>query len=171
MLNKYYLDEKYSDRDYIPYFNIGYNYIKDKKKILDIGSGVGNIVKFLNDNNHEAMGITINEDEIKNKKDNIILMDMHNLKFEDKFDAFIMWDVLEHSISPLTALKEANNILKDDGIGIIYIPSEKWIYCSYHILVPNLHQMLHLLRLSGFGIKEIYPLQEGSKIYIIEKFK
>lgn len=177
-MNKYwnYTKDEFSNRsiDKIPYFlDEGYNYIKQCKKILDIGCGIGNVVEFLNNNNHKAVGLTYNEDEYNEAKRlnrNVVLEDMNNIKkLKPGFNAVIIWDVLEHSISPLITLLESYKMLTNNGLCLIYIPPEEWIETKYHIIVPNNRQMFHLISLTKYKIKDIKLKVRESGIYILEK--
>ena len=132
----------------------GYN------KILDIGCGIGNVVAHLNSIGFDATGITYQPQEVQTAKnlgrETIIQADMHVLPFEDNtFDLFMMWDSLEHAIAPLAALLEAKRVTKPGGRGCIFIPSQNWIECPYHIIVPTSRQMAHLLSLAGLELEEV----------------
>lgn len=132
----------------------GYN------KILDIGCGVGNVVSHLNSIGFNATGVTYQQREVEYAKslgrNTIIQADMHVLPFQDNsFDMFLMWDSLEHAIAPLAALHEAKRVVKPGGRGCIFIPSQNWIETPYHIIVPTIRQMRHLLGLAGLSLEAI----------------
>lgn len=128
--------------------------------ILDIGCGIGNVSAHLNSIGFSATGITYQDREVQYAhsigRPYIQRADMHVLPFPDNsFDAFIMWDSLEHSIAPLAALGEAKRVTRSGGAGFIFIPAQKWIECDYHIIVPTIRQMKHLLELASLEITSI----------------
>lgn len=129
-------------------------------KVLDIGCGIGNVVGYLNSQGFEATGITYQQREVDHAhsigRGEIIKADMHELPFADNsFDLFMMWDSLEHAVAPLAALGEAKRVVRAGGRGCIFIPSQNWIETPYHIIVPTIRQMKHLLELAGLEIESI----------------
>ncbi|MDR1689626.1 MAG: class I SAM-dependent methyltransferase [Clostridiales bacterium] len=137
-----------------------YPMLKGYRKILDIGCGIGNVAAHLNSLGFEASGVTYQQREVEAARElgrsTIIQADMHELPFEDNaFDLFFMWDSLEHAIAPLAALKEAKRVTRTGGRGCIFIPGQRWIECEYHIIVPTIRQMRHLLWLAGLELTEV----------------
>lgn len=177
--NKYWNSDKdeYSDRnpDRLVGWGEGYPYIADQGKILDIGCGIGNVVAWLNNKGHDAYGITYQKEEVAraHSLDRVTISeyDMHNISIygDDSFDAFIMWDSLEHSIAPLIALGEAKRVIKPEGKGLIFIPNQDWVECHYHIIVPTIRQMKHLIGLAGLEIVEIIDMGNEQAIYKLLK--
>jgi len=163
--------DEFSDRD--PETLIGwkenYPYIADCKIIIDIGCGIGNVVEWLSKRGHLSFGITYQNKEViraHELKRAVYYGDMHNLGgMESSFDAFIMWDSLEHSIAPLIALNEVKRIIRNGGKGLIFIPNQNWVECSYHIIVPTIRQMKHLLELAGLTLVEIVDMGNEQAAY------
>jgi 2-polyprenyl-3-methyl-5-hydroxy-6-metoxy-1,4-benzoquinol methylase len=128
--------------------------------ILDIGCGVGNLVCYLETKGYDVHGITINPQEVKSADHkNIRLFDIQRELgesdfVEEQFDAVLSFDCFEHLENPLTALKNVNKLLKNDGIFISYIPPSRWTECDYHIVVYNRRQYRWLLNLAGFDLEE-----------------
>jgi len=172
-INKYWDGSKdeLSDRDPdgLDGWKEGYPYITDCHYILDIGCGIGNAVKWLIDKGHIANGITYQREEVRIAKEldrPVKYSDMHdNPHLDDIFDAFIMWDSLEHSIAPLIALNEAKRVTKSGGKGLIFIPNQDWIECNYHIIVPTIRQMRHLIELAGLNLVEVTDMGNEQAIY------
>jgi ubiquinone/menaquinone biosynthesis C-methylase UbiE len=147
-----------------------YPYIADCKSILDIGCGIGNVVEWLQKRGHDAFGITYQIKEFHKafllKRENIYHRDMHEIAFPvQHFDAFIMWDSLEHSIAPLVALFEAKRVTRNGGKGMIFIPGQNWIDYGPHIIVPTQAQMKHLLKLAGLMLVDIVDMGNEQAVY------
>jgi len=161
--------EEFSDRD--PDTLVGwpenYPYIADCHLIIDIGCGIGNVVDWLEKRGHSAIGITCQCKEVErgiSLKRTIMKGDMHDLPFlpgENLFDAFTMWDSLEHSIAPLVALMEAKRVTRNGGKGMIFVPGQNWVDYFTHIIVPTQAQMKHLLKLAGMKLVEIVDVSWG----------
>ena len=156
-----------------------YERIKHCHTIADLGCGVGNITQFCRDKGHDAYGITYQAKEINYAeslgRDYIYLGDMHELPFDDSsFDACISFDSLEHCSSILTAINEMKRVLKPGGMAAVFIPGEAWIEFQYHIIVPTIRQMTHLINLVDFELVELilFDLQKWSAqqaTYILRK--
>lgn len=164
--------EEFSDRD--PDTLVGwpenYSFIADCHKVLDIGCGIGNVVEWLGKRGHHARGITCQQHEVTEARRRgrdvfeVQVCDMHSISgcFEDDtFDAFTMWDSLEHSIAPLVALMEAKRVTRNGGKGMIFIPGQNWVDYFTHIIVPTKAQMKHLLKLAGLNLVEIIDIDWG----------
>jgi 2-polyprenyl-3-methyl-5-hydroxy-6-metoxy-1,4-benzoquinol methylase len=187
MFNQYWSPDRdeFSNRD--PETLVGwpenYNYIADCNKILDIGCGIGNVVEWLKKRGHMAAGITYQEKERDMARDknrySVHHCDMHNIVYDgpnpsslsNEFDAFIMWDSLEHSIAPLVALGEAKRVTRNSGKGMIFIPSQNWIECRYHIIVPTIRQMKHLLELAELKLVDVVDMGNEQAVYKLEVVK
>lgn len=146
-------------------------WLDDCRTILDVGAGSGATVKELLDEHKIAMGVTVNPKEIiiaKKEFDvHLELADMHDLPYGDNsFDGLIMWDVLEHSVSPFIALSEAKRVLKKNGKILIFMPSEEdWTECVYHYSVMNDTQMSFMFRRLGFKVNKMEDgIYEAQKI-------
>jgi ubiquinone/menaquinone biosynthesis C-methylase UbiE len=164
--------EEYSDRnpDSLVGWPENYPYISDCHKVLDIGCGIGNVVEWLNKRGHDAYGITCQTAErtqaIVRGRSTIFHCDMHDIKFlnhgrDNEFDAFTMWDSLEHSIAPLIALMEARRVTRNGGKGMLFIPGQNWIDYTPHIIVPTMAQMRHLLKQAGLKLVDMINMSNG----------
>ncbi|MFA5385619.1 MAG: class I SAM-dependent methyltransferase [Eubacteriales bacterium] len=164
--------DEYSDRDpeTIVAWKDSYPYITDCPNVLDIGCGVGNVVSWLTGRGHIAKGVTYQMKEVTRARElgrDVMFSDMHDMELIESsfFDAFVMWDSLEHSIAPLIALSEAKRVTKGGGKGLIFIPNQNWIECHYHIIVPNIRQMKHLLKLAGLVLVDIVDMGNEQAVY------
>lgn len=181
MKNKYlFRPDDFSNRQNVLFFEEAIQWLDcEKDLVLDLGCGTGNSYNYFKN----WFGVTGNKQEIKCAPAHIqILMyhlDMHDLFQlpDNRFDAFIMWDSLEHCVSPFIALDEAKSKLKEGGKGIIFMPGQNWLNHHDHIHVMTVPQMKQLLKQIGLELirvneknyenKNIYC--EGMAIYYIKK--
>lgn len=153
-----FLQDDYSDRPDVLFFE-EYICIFDKKAdILDIGCGTGRSSNFFNN----WTGITVNKEEFQtgfNAGRDIYLCDAHDLSIfyhQIFFDGIIMWDSLEHFVSPFIALSEALKVTKEGGKLLIFMPGENWIVHHNHIHVMTIQQMIHILTRTGWVIEKVF---------------
>lgn len=161
-----------SDRDAWAFEDLHpWEWIQGARHVIDLGCGTGRMVQRLLAEGHDAWGITYQESELGH--DHVLLGDMHDVPFVDaSFDAFVMWDSLEHCVAPLIALGEARRVLRSRGRGIIFMPGEQWIEKEYHIHVMSPRQMRHLISLAGLRLwetREVGERQPGAAFYLVEK--
>ena len=160
--------DEYSDRgasSKILFLDDHLHWLMSQTTILDLGSGVGNMVNQFREAGLKAEGITYNPVEVIHGSEkfgvNLMWGDIHILPWaDDSFDGMLLWDVLEHTVSPYIALCEARRVCKDGAHGLIFIPGEPWWDCEYHIICPTIRQMQHLCKLSGWEIVKMTDKSE-----------
>jgi len=124
--------------------------------VVDLGCGVGNLVAHFRGRGVAAEGLTYQSAEVEAAKRkhgiDLHLGDLHALPWRDHtFAGAICWDALEHTLAPLIALMEMRRVLEPDGRALIFIPGQPWQQERYHVIVPTIAQMKHLLELAGFA--------------------
>ncbi|MFH0859824.1 MAG: methyltransferase domain-containing protein [Candidatus Altiarchaeota archaeon] len=104
------------------------NYIKNNKRILDVGCGDGNASgNFTRDN--DLFGIDISQVALKKALERRLRVCACNIDdgefpFKDgSFDLVLILDVLEHIINPATVLKEARRVSSETGLMIVTVPN------------------------------------------------
>ena len=106
------------------------------KKWFECGCGDGSFLEIARDYPADIYGSEYDENNlsiarVKINTDNIIQFfpdDENNIILHGPFDVFLSFNFLEHQIDPLIMLKCLYNNLKDDGIGLITVPSFEYIY-------------------------------------------
>ncbi|MBF0618902.1 MAG: class I SAM-dependent methyltransferase [Candidatus Omnitrophica bacterium] len=100
-------------------------------------------------------------------------------RFEKKFDAITMWDVLEHLDDPLAALKSCRVALKDDGVlafstvdsGSLYarVLGRRWPWLMMmHIFYFDRRTIRKYLEKAGFEILSIKAYQHVVSLKYLE---
>ena len=96
-----------------------------KKKTLDLGCGIGDLLKY----NNEIVGIDINLENVKYCKShnlNAHIMEINVIPFKsNSFSSIILDNVLEHIEDPNNILLEIKRVLINNGTLIIGVPGQK----------------------------------------------
>lgn len=116
-----------------------------KVRILDVGSGEGNLKYFFKDtSNLEFTGIEISEDRKKMCRElgyEIVSFDIEKEKFpfpDNHFDVVVASHVIEHLYFPEVALKEIKRVTRDEGLVVIGVPMHSWWLSAILYLKENL---------------------------------
>ena len=134
--------------------------------VLDVGCSSGILLeqlKHLGFKPNNLYGIDISKTAIQNARKNglkqVFVMDAQNIKIpKKKFDVIIASDCLEHLKDEKKALKSWKDLLKRDGVLIIFVPAFMSLW-SHHD-EDNLHyrrytksQLINALSSQGFCIE------------------
>lgn len=150
-------------------------YITHNSKVLDVGCGAGNFSEFIKDKSCDYYGIEFIESlaDVGLKKGiKILIHDVNKgLPFDNEtFDAVVLLDVLEHSISPYNLLNECYRVIKRGGRIVISVPNPSSlaniIVAVFHLpgypVVPEEHlqaftlgEIKNLFRIIGLKFEEI----------------
>ncbi|MGD0952882.1 MAG: class I SAM-dependent methyltransferase [Methanotrichaceae archaeon] len=104
-------------------------YIDNKgRRILDVGCGGGQLIKFAHDVGWNAIGQEFSHNAVKyihdNYKVNALAGDLLDLNFPRScFDAVTMINVIEHLTTPSKYLNEINRIIRHGGILYLTTPN------------------------------------------------
>jgi ubiquinone/menaquinone biosynthesis C-methylase UbiE len=158
----------------MPSLKIAYEYMCDCHNVIDLGCGTGNVVKWLNEHGHNAIGITYNHNEIAHANNegntNVFYGDMHELQYEDNsFDAVLSFESIEHVHAPYIALNEMKRICKPNGKIVVYIPSQFWVECPHHVIVPTIRQFKWLIYRAGLILENVHEWGDEECTYFIRK--
>ncbi len=127
-------------------------------RILDVGCGQGPALDFIRDRGYHAVGITINDEDLRvcrEKNHEVYKMDQSFLEFpQGTFDLVWARHCVEHSIMPFFTLQGFQRILKPGGFLYLEVPApdtschhEKNVN-HYSVLTRSTWQSL--LKRSGF---------------------
>ena len=144
-----------------------------KGKLLDIGCGTGDFLKYMDYSGWGVDGVEtdmgarcIAEEKIGQK----IEEKLDFVGNENKYDVISMWHVLEHVYNIEDYLKKVNKLLKKDGVLVVGVPNcasydaEKykgnWVAYDLPIHLSHFRKnnIMELARKSNFELKSIKPL-------------
>ena len=147
-------------------------------RLLDIGCGTKPFEFMFNGD--EYIGLEINEEGRQNHSHADILYDGEVIPLEDKsFDSVFAGEVLEHVFNPDTFLKEANRVMKMNGLFLLSTPffweehGQPYDYARYtsfglkYILEKNGFEVIKQVK-CGNGIEVVFQTISN---YIFRKFK
>lgn len=116
-------------------------------RILEVGSGLGTLVSVARRGSYVFYGIDINERDVqfarglwpdlKAKSSPLLIGDGSALPFGDGvFDLVILFDVLEHTPTPLALLDEASRVVAPGGHLYVHAPNYAWRFVEPHYRLP-----------------------------------
>lgn len=111
---------------------------QNNPKILDIGCGTGLILEQLEALTPKAEGLDMSEEAITYAKKIGIHSPIHRLSFpedaeriNERYDAVLMLDVIEHIKDDAAALRGVYDLLKPGGVAILAVPAHPWLWSEY----------------------------------------
>ena len=108
---------------------------KPNGKLLDIGCATGVFLDMAKKEGFDTFGVELSEYAAKHAAEKFKL-NVFNGKLEDSkfkkesFDVITMWDFIEHVPDPVSILKKARELLKDDGIMVIQTINDDSLMCK-----------------------------------------
>lgn len=146
---------------------------KYQGNILDVGCAGGIFLQTAIENNFNAYGIEVSRYAVETAEEmlklKIELGTLEKCSFKNKFfDVITLLDVIEHFPNPCISLQKINDLLKDDGIILIYTPNinslpfytikEGWgiIAPEHHTYYFSPKTIEMMLNKNGFIIKKLW---------------
>lgn len=159
----------------------GRGFLKNPKKVLEVGCGAGGILSVFAQHGHQVTGIDLDKSYLaygRSRGLNLIFGTSNNLTVSDKFDVIIYSHVVEHLFDPRKELRRARELLSPDGILLIEVPGVYKIVRSYsgdllrylqnaHLYHFTLQSLRNLVETEGFtmlaGSEKVYALFKVSE--------
>ncbi len=139
----------------------------DPHRVLDLGAGTGKWVSFVQEQ-YEAEGLELSGDARSwAQKRGVKLTEGHlpdGVPFPpESFDAFFLFDVLEHIENDHASLRAAGDLLVSGGYGFVTVPAHPWLFCGHDVHHHHhrrySHKSFHsLLENSGLTIELAMPM-------------
>lgn len=144
----------------------------DVTRVLDVGMGYGYHCAWFAHKGKEVSGISNQPIEdapyisLESSPFMTYRMDMHDLKFKAKhFDLVWSHHSLEHSYSPMAALREWYRVLRPGGWLAVTVPPHKPETVSGHFNVGwSLGHLIYLLGVCGYNIRDGKYVIEGYNV-------
>lgn len=154
-------------------------FFKNKKRILDIGCGVGTVDFYLAKKGHDVIGIDISKTAITAAKANAEKFNLQNkIKFfvsdfpykhiPGKYDGVLISEVLEHLKDDNHAIKHIGKLLKPGSVIIASSPSSKAPLYRLGLLSDFDSRVGHLRRYNESDFISLFE-SNGFKILKIQK--
>jgi len=154
-------------------------YTPTKGKILEIGSGYGFVLEFLNRLGYDVKGIEISKERRKISKriTSAPILNFNLLLSKPKigkFDTLMMFQVLEHISNPVDFLKNTKKLLKNKGKIVIEVPNlndfqlkqnnsyNKWYWQRAHLNYFSPQTLKLVMLKAGFKRTVIKGIQRYS---------
>jgi SAM-dependent methyltransferase len=141
-----------------------------KGKLLDVGCGNGEMLKFAEQMGWDGMGLELDPAAVKSTKQrglNVLQGGYERLDdYPSHFDCIIFSHVLEHVHNPLQALVKIKNSLKPGGVLLLSCPNsmskaeeyfgQYWrgLEAPRHIAIPAAHFLRQHLDAMGFSVEQ-----------------
>jgi len=148
-------------------------YVKNKGKILDVGTAAGSFLAAARKKGWEVYGCEPNKWLVDwgNKYYNLSIKQgtIFDQKYQSGFfDVVSLWDVIEHTTSPSSVLRECNRVLKDKGLLVVNYPDigslisrfmkRKWLFLnSVHLYYFTRKTITAILEKNGFKAISMSP--------------
>jgi 2-polyprenyl-3-methyl-5-hydroxy-6-metoxy-1,4-benzoquinol methylase len=131
-----------------------------KGRILEIGSGIGNISRFFINDHREIVLSDLRDNYceiLKSKFQNeVIKIDLVDPDFENKyskllgtFDSLFALNVVEHIEDDIQAIANCKKLLKKDGVLIILVPAYQALFNNFDV------ELEHFRRYTRSSLKKI----------------
>jgi 2-polyprenyl-3-methyl-5-hydroxy-6-metoxy-1,4-benzoquinol methylase len=154
-------------------------YVSTKKKIADLGSGVGTLDFYLASRGNFISGFEYSKIAVKIAKMNAInfrlnnkikysRVDINKINNDNSFDVVLMTEVIEHVLDDQKVLKLANKILKKNGIIIITTRSSNALLFTTGFSKLHDKNVGHIRRYTFSSLKKIV---KENKFELLEKGK
>jgi 2-polyprenyl-3-methyl-5-hydroxy-6-metoxy-1,4-benzoquinol methylase len=121
--------------------------LPENGRVLDAGCGTGYLSNKLIEDGFEVVSVDVNEDRIEKGKElgrfeDVRVADVQDLEFENKsFEGIISVEVIEHLPKPEKFIKEANRLLKPEGVLAIKTP-QRPTHDLFQIVINKEYQLL-----------------------------
>jgi SAM-dependent methyltransferase len=156
------------------------HFLRNKGKLLEIGSGAGWQAKYLANIGFEVTGLELHNSHYDGEREYpVIYYDGHSMPFRDNtFDIIFSSNVLEHIADIENFQAEIQRVLRPDGFAIHIMPTASWRFwtnCTYYLnafrkasaMVSStggggpIHNVNRLKKDKYWRIKYIFPTNHG----------
>jgi SAM-dependent methyltransferase len=156
------------------------DFLSKGQKILDVGCGRGAFSLRMHDRGFNVDACDVYDHCLCKDKVNFINAKAENTKFEQIYDAVFMIEMLEHTESPFTLIRQYNAYVKNNGYMILTTPnvdsdiSRTWFFLKgrhWYFDDHNVNQDGHITPVQFFQFKYLFDelgLRIVKKIDVLE---
>ena len=152
------------------------------KKVLEVGSGKGNMLDILEEAGVIAVGIEASLKSVEIGKSagrnmvNGYIGDIDKINV-NPFDAFVSFNYLEHLPEPGTIIKNINNNMTPNAVGFVTVPNLDYLLrtkCFYEFVSDHLSYftkktLRYAFESNDFDILKCYTINEDNDIVAVVK--
>jgi len=137
-------------------------------KLLDVGCSSGVFLDVSKKRNWETCGIELNVQEFHMAKKNHAVHNdlLENIKFDTRFDAITLWDVFEHIKAGEFYLNTMKNLLSEQGVIFLQIPSSDAL--AARVLQEKCNMFDGLEHVNLYGVNTIKLLAHKCNLAVLE---
>ena len=164
--------ENDADNFYVDLYTNGLNsiseYANNSSTLLDIGCSSGTFLDIARQKDYKTYGVELNDAEVKlaKAKKHIVYNDLlENISFDMNFDVISMWDVFEHIKDGEFYLNYMKNLLSEDGVIYLQIPSSDSLAAK--ILRQDCNMFDGLEHVNIYGVDTIHALAKKCNLEVL----
>jgi len=152
------------------------------KKVLEVGSGKGDMLDILEEAGLKAIGIEASAESVKIGRSAGREMIQDYIGDANKingypFDAFVSFNYLEHLPNPDFIIKNIYNNTTADAVGFVTVPNLDYLLrtkCFYEFVADHLSYftkktLTYAFEKNGFEVIECYAINEDNDIVVMVK--
>lgn len=137
--------------------------------ILDIGCSTGIFLDIAKEKGWQTYGLELNEVEFslaKEKGHNIHNSLLDQVDFDEKFNIVSLWDVFEHIKDGNKCINDIKNILTDDGVILLQIPSADSL--AARVMQEKCNMFDGLEHVNLYSVKSLMKLAKNNGLSILD---
>jgi len=138
---------------------------KRQGRVLDIGSGLGEVLSVFKEHGWECLGIEFNSfaAEFSRKEFDLEIVNTSIFDFDSSdqpFDCIMLWGVLEHFKRPKKVLNKVRELLHQDGLLVVEVPSaDSLLVCFFEQTGGSVNRIIegdrHLMLFSHTAFRQM----------------
>lgn len=138
------------------------------ESVLEVGCGIGQFTPMLYDGFKRVVGIDLDPENIEIAKKtfcspnhSFLVANAEKFSIDEKFDTILVAMILEHVDDPVAVLRNARDLLKDNGRIIIQTPNANSFnrqLAKYMGLIEDLHEVPEE-QVVKYGHRRVYDLE------------
>ena len=141
----------------------------EKGNILDIGCSTGLFLDLAKENGWITYGLELNKIEFsvaKEKNHNVFNTPLEDAFFNEKFNIISLWDVFEHIKDGNKTLQLMKDLLTDDGVILLQIPSSDSL--AARVMQEKCNMFDGLEHVNLYGVNSLKKLVENNNLKILD---